>query len=201
MDEFNDNPGPGAYCTRDRYTKHAAPIYSMGQKFRSGAHVDQPGPGAYDPKLGGNGPSYTLPARFRSRSRDQYPGPGAYGPEFSYTKQCPPSYSIASKLLANDGEKNPGPGSYEVRGRLGAGPAYSLAARTPRNSKSSTPGPGAYNAAARSNAPAYSIAVHPRTAPRIVCLCQCTHQRTMSGFPSATLFLELDGGALGGEVE
>jgi rRNA maturation protein Nop10 len=158
-DEYNDNPGPGAYCVKDAITHEQAPSYSLAAKLRSGGgEDDNPGPGTYSPRDPGKGPAYSLPGRLKGKAEDENPGPGTYSSQTRHTQSSPPAYTMASKLDdAGSSSENPGPGTYDPK-LIPGGPSFSLRARSASEGADDNPGPGAYDPYVHNCIPAYSLA-------------------------------------------
>lgn len=177
-------PGPATYSLPNR-TGRDSPSFSLAGRQHDGVKFDQPGPGAYSPKVDFTRPSLgaaTLHGRTNlpqlgamgqvgpvKGSSD--PGPGAYRPEderaFGKTGRMS---SLAGRTPMMPLESSPGPGAYEVTGsrlpdRAGS-PSFSFAGRTQvAPAGTASPGPGAYmvsaeacaKAAGRSASPSFSL--------------------------------------------
>jgi hypothetical protein len=158
-DDFNDNPGPGAYCIKYKLKYDQAPVYTIAARLREASEdaAGLPGPGTYSPQLFGKGPCYSLPARLKGlATKDNNPGPGTYSSHTRYTQTRPPSYSIAARLAVSRSGKNPGPGAYDPKLQHG-GPSFSLRTRNTECARDKNPGPGAYHPHVHNCIPAYSL--------------------------------------------
>eukprot|EP01062_Namystynia_karyoxenos_P009422 TRINITY_DN13346_c0_g1_i3.p1 TRINITY_DN13346_c0_g1~~TRINITY_DN13346_c0_g1_i3.p1 ORF type:complete len:2270 (+),score=372.60 TRINITY_DN13346_c0_g1_i3:94-6810(+) len=154
-------PGPGAYDGQ-RVLRRAPEALVLPPRG-GGPRSDAPGPGEYDPQLGGPAAGAaigTAPAR-AAQPPSETPGPGGYDPA---APGGGPQWSLAPRRAAAPSDPTPGPGAYAPP-EGGAGEAVRIGT-APRpeafGSHGDAPGPGAYDAAAPDPGVAFAFGSAPR---------------------------------------
>jgi len=153
----SNSPGPGAYDQSSNVRLNRAPTYRMGTSKRERFYTsqDNPGPGAYVPKIKmtKEGPCYGFGTSDRSGTENSaryVPGPGAYTLTDLTERSKKGAYIVSRKQDTSllESSKVPGPGAYNPamtsKKRF---PAYRIgsAPRSSINRESvNVPGPGNY---------------------------------------------------------
>ena len=140
----SDQPGPGQY--NPPQFPEEPPNWTFGKEKRELEIGSRgvPGPGNYDPKLGGTQPLGRFGSEQRTKTaRSDVPGPGAYEAQSGLDKVA---FSLSSRHFIPDKEERPGPGSYDPEAVQGnAGFRIGTEARTGGETGEDIPGPGSYD--------------------------------------------------------
>jgi len=152
---IKEGPGPGQYInetdTKNKHNSFSIPQnkreFSTNGKLNLDENLDQPGPGAYNPKSSKKVSKVTIGLPNKPMKKLSTPGPGA----FELTKQndkTTPSYKIGTstrtELIINKEVKdNPGPGMYSTANQKTSNLIFGKSPKYEKN-KNTNPGPGNY---------------------------------------------------------
>lgn len=138
-----ENPGPGAYDTRDKDT---GPKWGFGSETKDKSfRAENPGPGTYELPGTLSKTAFSIGGRNLEAQKDVNPGPGAYAQDL---KANSPMWSMGKQPRTDMSKTSdaPGPGTYTIEHihQHLQSPVMGTSSRPLLNDINTSPGPGTY---------------------------------------------------------